>query len=424
MPTAAGSKEKKPLLLRGGRWYANVSVRVGGKGRRLRETSGFGEKDRAKAEAWLRRRISEIEHELLYGPPPAAPPKPAVAGFATAAADYAERGGRHGPLGKQDLNKLHALAEFFGERRCDELGQDDWNDFVTEELEDAGADTVRRWFAMFRAPVRRALALQKLAFGEFELPPAGEGRAIFLEEDVATKLMTCYAPHAVPIVSMLRYQGCRIGEALRLRLPGDVSFRRETLTFRDTKNREPRTIPMHETTVGMLRKYLGEREIGPVFLTPHGTAYNDRRLAARGVGAEGSAIRTAHRSALLRYSVRRVLQRTGAVCTRCNGAVVETAGRGNSARLQLIRPRSNNGAEELHNYRIVCADCTREYPADEPVLTWFHIHDWRHHWASWFMMKGGRETELMALGGWKDPRMVRRYVRLSVEHLRKAVNQV
>jgi integrase len=120
----------------------------------------------------------------------------------------------------------------------------------------------------------------------------------------------------------------------------------------------------------------------------------------------------------------RFARRTGGVCTRCNAIVVETPGRPDSARLQLIRPRSKGGAEELHNYRIVCAACAREYPADEPVLAWFHIHDWRHHWASWFMMKGGRETELMALGGWKDPRMVRRYVRLSVEHLRRAVNQM
>jgi integrase len=416
--------EKKPLRLRGGRWYANVTVRVGGKSERLRETSGFCQKDRAKAEAWLRRRISEIEEELLYGPAPAAPAKPAVPGFATAAADYAEGGGKHGPLGRQDVNKLHSLAEFFGERRCDELGQDDWNDFVSDELEDPVADTVRRWFAMFRAAVRRALAPHNLAFGEFKLPPEGEGRAIFLEEDVAHELNSCYAAHAEPIVTTLRYQGCRIGEALRLRLPGDISFRRETLTFRLTKNREPRTVPMHEVTARTLRKYLGEREIGPVFLTPHGAAYNDRRLAARDLGSDGSTIRTAHRSALMRYSVRRVLLRTGAVCTRCNGVVVETTGRNNSARLQLIRPRSKGGAEELHNYRIVCAACAREYPADEPVLTWFHVHDWRHHWASWFMMKGGRETELMALGGWKDPRMVRRYVRLSVEHLRKAVNQV
>jgi hypothetical protein len=118
------------------------------------------------------------EDELLYGPAPA-PAKPTVPGFATAAADYAERGGKHGPLGKQDLNKLTALGEFFRERRCDELSQDHRNDFVTGELEDPAADTVRRWFAMFRAPVRRALALHKLAFGEFELPAAGEGRAIF-----------------------------------------------------------------------------------------------------------------------------------------------------------------------------------------------------------------------------------------------------
>jgi integrase len=426
MPTTDPKQtEKRPLRLRGGRWYANISVRVGSKSRRLRETSGFSEKDRVKAEAWLRRRISEVEDELLFGPTPAAPTKPAIPGFATALADYAERDrGERGPLGKQDLNKLTALAEFFGERRCDELGQDDWNDFVSSELADAAADTVRRWFAMFRAPVRRALKLHKLAFGEFELPAAGEGRAIFLEEDVAHELMSCYAPHAVPIVKTLRYQGCRIGEALRLRLPSDVSLRRETMTFRDTKNHEPRTVPMHDVTARMLREYLGKRDIGPVFLTPQGTAYNDRRLAARGVGYDGSGIRTAHRSALLRYSIRRVLLRTGAVCTHCSGIVVEAPGRSNSARLQLIRPRTKGGAEELQNYRIVCATCAREYPADEPVLTWFRIHDWRHHWASWFMMKGGTETELMALGGWKDPRMVRRYVRLSVEHLRKAVNQV
>jgi integrase len=77
---------------------------------------------------------------------------------------------------------------------------------------------------------------------------------------------------------------------------------------------------------------------------------------------------------------------------------------------------------------MICAACARAEPraADQwdPRHTWFHIHDWRHHWASWFMMKGGRETELMRLGGWKDARMIQRYVALSVEHLRKAVNQV
>jgi hypothetical protein len=48
------------------------------------------DREKAKAEAWVRRRISEIENELLYGPPPEAPTKLAIPGFATAAADYVD----------------------------------------------------------------------------------------------------------------------------------------------------------------------------------------------------------------------------------------------------------------------------------------------------------------------------------------------
>lgn len=418
MPNSAKREKKAPLFLRDNHWHADVRVRVGRESYRLRQSSGFGEREKAKAEIWLRRRISEIEQEFLYGPAPVEPTKPAVPGFADAVADYIERGGKRGPLGKQDLAKLETLAEFFGERPCEELDPHAWNDFVDQELDGRSSDTVRRWFAMFRAPVRRALQQHGLAFREFDLPPAREGRAVFLEEDIADELHACYAPHALPIVTMLRYQGCRVAEALRLKLPGDISFPRGTITFRDTKNGDPRRIvPTHERTAEALRAYLGKRELGPVFLTPAGDAYNDRRLAALGIGGDGSGIRTAHASALSRWVLGRVVARDGTNCRRC-GAIAEFP------RLQLVRPRAKGGADEMHNYRMVCAACDRSEPCDEPRHTWFHIHDWRHHWASWFIMKGGRETELMALGGWKDPRMVRRYVALSVEHLRKAVNQV
>jgi integrase len=240
----------------------------------------------------------------------------------------------------------------------------------------------------------------------------------FLEENAADELHACYAPHARPIISMLRFQGCRVAEALRLKLPGDISFRRETITFRDTKNGDPRRmVPMHERTAEALRAYLGEREVGPVFLTPACEAYNDRRLAAQGIGYDGGGIRTAHESAHTRGALGRVTARDGARCRRCGEPALYP-------RLQLIRPRAKGGADELFNYRLVCAVCAKAEARDEPRYGCFHIHDWRHHWASWFMMRGGRETELMALGGWKDPRMVRRYVALSVEHLRQAVIRV
>jgi integrase len=427
--SAGGEKGEKPqLILRGNVWYANnVSVRVGKHCQRIRGTSGFKKPDKAKAEAWLRRRISEVENELLYGPAPETPTKPATAGFGTAALDYAKRGGKRGPLGDADIAKLETLSAFFGQRPCDELDQHDWNDFVHEELEGRSGETIRRWFAMFRAPIRRELQQHGLAFREFDLPPPGAGRTIFLEEDVADELHACYAPHAHPIVTMLRYQGCRVSEALGLRLPGDISFPRGTITFRDTKNGDSRRIvPMHERTAAALEAHLTtengrRRELGPVFPTPDGEAYNDRRLASRGIGGDGSGIRTAHRGALTRWALARVIGRDGPDCRRC-GKPAEYP------QLQLIRSRPKGGVDELHNYRMICAACARAEPraADQwdPRHTWFHIHDWRHHWASWFMMKGGRETELMRLGGWKDARMIQRYVALSVEHLRKAVNQV
>lgn len=425
------AQAKDPLWLREGVWYARRTVRVGDKSVRLRETSGFREDELPKARIWVRRRISEIENELLFGPAPEPPPAPIIPGFATAADEYARKGGKGGrPIGKQDLNKLLALGEFFDDRPVNELEQEDWASFVDEHLVDPADETVRRWFAMFRAPIRRALAAKGLAFGAFDLPPVGAGRSIFLEQDVADELHACYAAHAHPIVTMLRYQGCRIGEALRLRLPGDISFRRETLTFRLTKSNVPRTVPMNDATARELRTYLGDRDVGPVFLTPAGEAYNDRRLAAQGLGYDGSGIRTAHASAKLRYAVQQVMRRTDARCRHCGTVAVEMPGRENSAKLQLIRPRLKGGSDELHNLAIACAVCAGTphrpglHPGDEPRLGWFHVHDWRHHWASWFMMNGGRETHLMELGGWADQRMIKRYVRLSIEHLREAVNLV
>lgn len=51
----------------------------------------------------------------------------------------------------------------------------------------------------------------------------------------------------------------------------------------------------------------------------------------------------------------------------------------------------------------------------------FRVHDWRHHWASWMVMSGCDLTTLMRLGGWASPRMVQRYVALSVDHMAEAI---
>jgi hypothetical protein len=70
------------------------------------------------------------------------------------------------------------------------------------------------------------------------------------EQDVADELHACYAPHAQPIVTVLG-GGCCIAEALRLKLPGDIS--RAAPDLHDTKTATAGVVPMHERTVAALR---------------------------------------------------------------------------------------------------------------------------------------------------------------------------
>jgi integrase len=54
-------------------------------------------------------------------------------------------------------------------------------------------------------------------------------------------------------------------------------------------------------------------------------------------------------------------------------------------------------------------------------LEGFHFHDLRHHFASWFMMRGGNLQELREILGHADLKMTMRYAHLSPAHLRTAM---
>src|SRR5262249_45889420 len=54
-------------------------------------------------------------------------------------------------------------------------------------------------------------------------------------------------------------------------------------------------------------------------------------------------------------------------------------------------------------------------------LSPFRFHDLRHTFASRLAMNGANDRTLMALGGWKSPRMFDRYAHLSPAHLWQAI---
>jgi len=53
----------------------------------------------------------------------------------------------------------------------------------------------------------------------------------------------------------------------------------------------------------------------------------------------------------------------------------------------------------------------------------FHFHDLRHHFASWFVMRGGGLQALKELLGHADLKMTLRYAHLSQRHLRAEVDK-
>ena len=54
----------------------------------------------------------------------------------------------------------------------------------------------------------------------------------------------------------------------------------------------------------------------------------------------------------------------------------------------------------------------------------FHFHDLRHHGATMALNKGFTAPIVMALGGWKTERMMRRYAAVTDETLRRAAEAV
>src|SRR5262249_50036556 len=59
-----------------------------------------------------------------------------------------------------------------------------------------------------------------------------------------------------------------------------------------------------------------------------------------------------------------------------------------------------------------------DFAVERANLEDFHFHDCRHHFASWFMMRGGNLQELKEILGHASLKMVLRYSHLSPGHLR------
>lgn len=234
-------------------WYIRGTVR----GVPVDESTGTP--DKGAAEEIRIQRAAEILHRSIHG-------AKASATFLEAAVMHMENGGE-----KRFLEKPIA---YFGTTKLSQIKQ---------AVIDAGAranypgglpSTIdRQWYAPVSAVInfanRNGLA-EKIVIRR---PTLDNERVRWITLDEVNALISSCAPHLKPLVTFLIYTGARMSEALYADWR-QINLSAAQVTFPKTKNRKPRSVPLHPRVIAALANL--EHRDGPVFLTNRGLPYTPK----------------------------------------------------------------------------------------------------------------------------------------------------
>jgi integrase len=335
---------------RGKRYHVRGTVRVGRETRIVKEHS-CGTDRRDDADSYRSKLEAEVRHELLHG-------GRGRTQSLTIADAFLRYIARPGGVRRYDLWRICQINTVVGEYGVAQA-TDAWSEFKRVRLGGLSPATVQRWRATFLAGINYLASEEK--FDPPKLPrgvKVSNKRIRFLTNNEADRLIESYAAHVRPIAITLRWQGLRIGEAMRLEWV-NINWSADAIYIAEAKNGEPRTLTMHKETRTALHRLWVERgspRDGRVFLTQRGLPYADTREFKF---PSGGLIKKAHATACRRASIVN-----------------------------------------------------------------FHVHDWRHSWASTCVMAGIDLETIRQEGGWKSLRMVERYATVSAAHRAEAMRKL
>jgi integrase len=229
-------------------WYLRGSVR----GISVFESTGVGLDNRPAAEDALAVRHAELVRRSILG-------DPATRTFAEAALSYLEAGG--------ERTHLAPIIKHFGNRKLAQIGQAEIDEAARKlKPKSSSPSTLNRHIYTPIAAVLHHAARKKWCDKPvIARPQEPKGRIRYITPDEADRLLLAASPHLRPLVVFLLGTGARLSEALYLDWR-QVDLNRRQVTFLDTKNGDPRSVPLHPRVVAALSA-LAHRE-GAVFRRP------------------------------------------------------------------------------------------------------------------------------------------------------------
>jgi integrase len=281
---------------RGKNFHIRGTIRVGRETRIIKEHS-CGTDRRDDAEAYRSKLEAEIRHEILYG----SRGRTHTLTIADALLAYVKR---PGGLRSYDLARIDEINRLVGDFTIAQAA-DAWTDFKRKQCAALSVVAVQRFRATFQA------ALNHLGREEnFDVPALPKRspherkvkkRVRWLPSKRAHLLIFSYAAHVQPVAITLRWQGLRIGEALRVDW-SHVNWKANSIFIPESKNGESRSARMHPKTRTALHRLWvarGSPTEGIVFVTNR-KPYRDPRDYKV---PSGSPIKKAHATACKRAGI-------------------------------------------------------------------------------------------------------------------------
>ena len=230
---------------RGKYFHVRGSIRVGRETRIVKEHS-CGADRRDLADAYRSKLEADIRHEILHG-----------RGGRTHSLTIADAGLRYiarpGGVKSYDVWRIGQINAVVGDRSIAQSA-DAWTDYKRTRCAGLSPATVQRHRSTFQAVINHLAREER-----FDAPKLARGDRVktkparYLSADQADRLIASYAEHVQPIAVTLRWQGLRIGEALRI-VWKDVRWAGNSIFIADSKTGDARTVTMHKWTRKALHK--------------------------------------------------------------------------------------------------------------------------------------------------------------------------
>ena len=189
---------------------------------------------------------------------------------------------------------MQPLNEHFGMMPLAKIDQAAVDRAARKIYPDAGSATLaRQVYGKVSAVMKFAAHRNLCEYWQVKRPKQPAGRIRWISPDEAERLIEACSDHIRPLVIFMLYTGARVSEALYLDW-STVDLSRAHVVFPQTKNGEPRGVPLHSRIVAALANL--QRRDGAVFRRPDGKPYERKENG-------GGQIKTAFKGACRRAGI-------------------------------------------------------------------------------------------------------------------------